>query len=128
MFTKIVTVAAAHLRMQSFLFKNRETILRRLSRQGCLIIKEKSSLVPTQDILYLGAGEVLRRHSIDMPTQEIKVKFRNAVVALLEKTWPNETNTTSSVVLVENGMQRPRTDHSKVRSFKRESELVVTGS
>ena len=40
----------------------------------------------------------------------------------------NETNTTSSVVLVENGLQRPRTDHSKIRSFKRASELVVTGS
>ena len=40
----------------------------------------------------------------------------------------NETNTASSVVLVENGMQRPRTDHSKVRSFKRASELEVTGS
>ena len=40
----------------------------------------------------------------------------------------NETYTTSPVVLVETGIQRPRNDHSQVTSFERASELVVTGS
>ena len=71
-FTKIVAVAAAHLRMQSirlavylddwlalnakkrFLLKNREIILSLFSRLGFLVNKEKSNLIPTQDIVYIG--------------------------------------------------------------------------
>ena len=40
----------------------------------------------------------------------------------------NDTNTTSPVVLVESGIQRPRNDNSPVTSFERASELVVIGS
>ena len=99
-FTKIVAVAAAHLRMQSirlavylddwlalnarriFLLENREAILSLLSRLGFLINKEKSNLVPTQDIIYIG-GRFCLDKGIVMPTPERIVKLRCAVIALL---------------------------------------------
>ena len=99
-FTKIVAVAAAHLKMQSirlavylddwlalnarrrFLLENREAILSLLSRLGFLINKEKSNLVPTQDIIYIG-GRFCLDKGIVMPTPERIVKLRSAVIALL---------------------------------------------
>ena len=99
-FTKIVAVAAAHLRMQiirlavylddwlalnarrRFLLKNREVILSFLSRLGYLINKKKSNLVPTQDIIYIRGRHCLDK-GIVMPTPERIVKLRSAVISLL---------------------------------------------
>ena len=101
-FTKIVAVAAAHLRMQSirlavylddwlalnakrrFLLKIREIILSLFSRLGFLVNKEKSNLIPTQDIVYIG-GRFCLDKGIVMPTPERIIKLRNAVLALLGK-------------------------------------------
>ena len=86
-----MAVAAAHLRMQSIrlavylddwlalnarrrlLLKNREVILSLLSRLGFLINKEKSNLVTTQDIIYIG-GRFCLDKGIVMPTPERIVK------------------------------------------------------
>ena len=86
-FTKIISVIAAHLRKQSIrlatylddwlavnqmknmLLKNREVILNLLIRLGFIINKQKSNLIPTQDITYIGG-----RFRLDLgkvyPTQE----------------------------------------------------------
>ena len=71
-FTKVVSVVAAHLRMQSIrlavylddwlalnairrlLLQDRQKILNLLSQLGFLVNAEKSQLVPTQDITYIG--------------------------------------------------------------------------
>ena len=98
--TKIVAVAAAHLRMQSirlavylddwlalnagrrFLLKNMEAILSLLSRLGFLINKEKSNMTPTQDIIYIG-GRFCLEKGIVMPTPERIVQLKSTVIALL---------------------------------------------
>ena len=168
-FTKIVAVAAAHLRMQSirlavylddwlalnakrrFLLKNREIILSLFSRLGFLVNKEKSNLIPTQDIVYIG-GRFCLDKGIVMPTPERIIKLRNAVLALLGKevTARQYLQTlglmASCLEIIPNArlQMRPIQLHllhwwkpvsrdlelliPKITAFEGASELVVTGS
>lgn len=99
-FTKVVAVVAAHLRMQSIrlsvylddwlavnalrktLLKDRENMLNLLSRLGFLINSEKSNLEPSQEITYIG-GRFRLDKGIVMPTPDRLVKLRKAVMSLM---------------------------------------------
>lgn len=86
-FTKIVSVVAAHLRSQNVrlavylddwmsvnqekqaLLQDRELMLNLLTRLGFIINLEKSNLIPTQTITYLGALFKLKKFLV-FPTQD----------------------------------------------------------
>ena len=102
MFTKVVSVVAAHLRMQSIrlavylddwlalnairrlLLQDREKILNLLSQLGFLINVEKSELTPTQDITYIG-GRFLLAKGIVLPTVDRIVKLREAILEIRKR-------------------------------------------
>ena len=101
-FTKVVSVVAAHLRMQSIrlavylddwlalnairrlLLQDREKILNLLSQLGFLINVEKSELTPTQDITYIG-GRFLLAKGIVLPTVDRIVKLREAILEIRKR-------------------------------------------
>ena len=104
-FTKVVAVVAAHLRMQNirlavFLddclalnaiqqmpLRDRKRILKLLSQLGFLINSEKSNLEPTQDITYIG-GRFQLDKGIVLPTPDRMLKLREVVTNLMGKIVP----------------------------------------
>ena len=104
-FTKVVAVVAAHLRMQSIrlavylddwlalnairqmLLRDRKRILELLSQLGFLINSEKSNLEPTQDITYIG-GRFRLDKGIVLPTPDRMLKLREVVTNLVGKVVP----------------------------------------
>ena len=101
-FTKVVSVVAAHLRMQSIrlavylddwlalnairrlLLQDRQKILNLLSQLGFLVNAEKSQLVPTQDITYIG-GRFLLAKGIVLPTLDRLSKVRDSVLQIKDQ-------------------------------------------
>ena len=99
-FTKVVSVVAAHLRMQSIrmavylddwlalnairemLLRDREKILNLLAQLGFLVNAEKSKLVPSQDITYIG-GRFLLDKGIVLPTVERISKLQAMVRGIM---------------------------------------------
>ena len=167
-FTKVVSVVAAHLRMQNIrlavylydwlalnairrlLLQDRQKILNLLSQLGFLVNAEKSQLVPTQDITYIG-GRFLLAKGIVLPTldnvknkgfcasdkipiRHSKTVFTNARSdgflhrgSTIYKT-SYEADAIASTVLVEASVGRSRDANSRIATYSRPPELVVTGS
>ena len=104
-FTKVVAVVAAHLRMQSIrlavylddwlalyailqmLLGDRKRILKLLSQLGFLINSDKSYLEPTQNITYIGGRFPLDK-GIVLPTPNRMLKLREVVTNLMGKVVP----------------------------------------
>ena len=100
-FTKVTSVVAAHLRKQSIrlatylddwlvlnqilrmLWRDRFIVLSLLFRLGFIINKAKSSLVPSQNLTYIGGHFKLARGLV-FPTQERVQGLKVAVLQLLQ--------------------------------------------
>ena len=100
-FTKIISVVTAHFRMHNMrlasylddwlivnaikkmLLLDRERLLNLLQKLGFLVNWEKSSLVPSQNITFIGAVFQFQR-SLVLPTQERIVKLHSAIHSLIE--------------------------------------------
>lgn len=101
-FTKVVAVIAAHLRSRGIrlivylddwlilnqkkcqLISDRETVLNLLVQLGFIINLKKSSLTPSQEIVYIGALFRLDQ-GIVLPTPERITKLLTATKAMIEK-------------------------------------------
>ena len=154
-FTKVVAVVAAHLRMQSIrlavylddwlalnairqmLLRDRKRILELLSQLGFLINSEKSNLEPTQDITYIG-GRFWLDKGIVLPTPDRMLKLREVVTNLMGKVVPANIGCNGllhranpeckTIALVETCIQRSRGFDSKLSTSIRALDLVVTES
>ena len=100
-FSKVTSVVAAYLRQQSIrlatylddwlvlnqirklLWKNRLIVLSLLFRLGFIINKEKSNLLPSQDLTYIG-GHFLLAEGLVFPTLERVQGLRVSVHHLLQ--------------------------------------------
>lgn len=100
-FTKVTSVVAAHLRKQSIrlatylddwlvlnqirdmLWKDRFIVLSLLFRLGFIVNKEKSNLIPSQYLTYIGGRFMLARGLV-FPTQERAHGLRTAALNLLQ--------------------------------------------
>ena len=99
-FTKVVSVVAAHLRKQSIrlavylddwlalnavrklLLRDRQVVLNLLSRLGFLVNVKKSALEPSQDLTYIGGNFCLDK-GIVLPTPDRVTKMKIAAKSLI---------------------------------------------
>lgn len=100
-FTKIVTVVAAHLRIQNIrlatylddwllvnaqekmLISDREKTLNLLIKLGFIVNLQKSSLIPSQEITYIGALFNFKKEIVS-PTMERILKLEMLVISIMK--------------------------------------------